>query len=527
MKILQILSFAAISIFFLLGCKMSDSNKSKVYYVSAEGKDDNTGTIDKPLKTIEKINNLNLKPGDTVLFKGNQTFQGTLILDSLDSGDEMKHVVISSYGKGRAILDGQAGSALQADFCSYLLIQNIDFKGIGRKNGNTEDGVYISNGNHIHVDQVEVSGFQHSGLRLHICDHSKITNVYAHDNGFAGIHVTGTTIRDSVNYDNQDLYIGYCIAENNPGDPTVTSNHSGNGILASSVDGGIIEYCVAFNNGWDMPWTGNGPVGIWIWDANDFIIQHCIAHHNKTAKGAHDGGGFDFDGGVSNSIMQYNISYENEGPGIGLFEFGAAKPWHDNIVRYNLSVNDSHTTKGGLRIWRAEGKGEMYNCDIYNNTIYSGNEGNYAIGILTNCPGMRFYNNIFIYDHRFLPEEHKIIEERFFRNIYFQLKGKEGFLDYPSLDAWASATGNEMLEGDFVGMLADPLLKGPGSSELPESPKDILQANLYAPVEGSPAVNNGLNLQDLFSLDSGGKDLIGNQIPVGTGYDIGGIEFLE
>jgi hypothetical protein len=276
-----------------------------------------------------------------------------------------------------------------------------------------------------------------------------------------------------------------------------------------------------------MPWTGNGPVGIWIWDANDFIIQHCIAHHNKTAKGAHDGGGFDFDGGVSNSIMQYNISYENEGPGIGLFEFGAAKPWHDNIVRYNLSVNDSHTTKGGLRIWRAEGKGAMYNCDIYNNTIYSSNDGNYAIGILTNCPGMRFYNNIFMYDHRFLPEEHQIIEERFYGNIYFQLKGEKDFLDYSSLEAWASATGNEMINGEFMGLFTDPLLKSPGSSDLPDNPEEISHVDLYAPAETSPTVNNGLNLKDQYSIDPGGRDLLGNPVPNGTGYDIGAIEFIK
>jgi hypothetical protein len=80
--------------------------------------------------------------------------------------------------------------------------------------------------------------------------------------------------------------------------------------------------------------------------------------------------------GIAFSIMQYNVSFENEGPGIGLFEFGAAKAWQNNIVRYNLSVNDAHTTKGGLRIWKAEGKGEMHDCEIFNNTIYSGNPGN-------------------------------------------------------------------------------------------------------------------------------------------------------
>ena len=93
-----------------------------------------------------------------------------------------------------------------------------------------------------------------------------------------------------------------------------------NGILASSVEYGTIEYCEAFNNGWDMPWTGNGPVGIWIWDCTDFTIQHCISHHNRNHPEAADGGGFDFDGGVSNSTIQYCISHHNEGAGYGLYE---------------------------------------------------------------------------------------------------------------------------------------------------------------------------------------------------------------
>ena len=171
-------------------------------------------------------------------------------------------------------------------------------------------------------------------------------------------------------YDNENIYIGHCIAENNPGDPAVKDNHSGNGILASSVKRGTIEYCEAFNNGWDMPWTGNGPVGIWIWDCRDIIIQYCIAHDNKTRPGAGDGGGFDLDGGVSNSVIQYCLSYNNQGAGYGLFEFGAAKPWENNIIRYNISQNDAIFNTGSVAIWRGEA-GVMRNCEIYNNTFYN------------------------------------------------------------------------------------------------------------------------------------------------------------
>jgi len=68
-----------------------------------------------------------------------------------------------------------------------------------------------------------------------------------------------------------------------------------------------------YDNGIENTWIRGGGVGIWAWDSNDIVIQHNIAHHNRT--GSYDGGGFDLDGGVSNSIMHYNLSYENDGSG--------------------------------------------------------------------------------------------------------------------------------------------------------------------------------------------------------------------
>jgi hypothetical protein len=534
MKNFTFIFLIPINLFFLSSCDLisqsvNTDRQGTSYYISPDGNDSDPGTFDRPWKTIQKVNSMDFKPGDSILFQGGNTFDGAINLDDKDETSAMHNITVSSYGGSRAVINGGDSHAFLALDCDHVRLSDLILKGSGRKSGNISDGAYFENCDSIRIDRLEVYGFQHSGIQVHKSTGARITNVYAHENGFAGIHVTGTTINDPVNYDNRDLYIGYCVAENNPGDPTVTSNHSGNGILVSSVDGGIIEYCEAFNNGWDMPWTGNGPVGIWIWDANDFFIQYCVAHHNKTAEGAHDGGGFDFDGGVSNSIMQYNVSFENEGPGIGLFEFGAAKPWHNNIVRYNLSVNDAHTTKGGLRIWRAEGKGEMHDCDIYNNTIYSGNKDNYAIGILTNCPGMRFFNNIFIYDTDFLPEEHSIVDEKFYNNIYWQVHGEKKIMGYESIEAWARATGNETIDGKVLGIQKNPLLMDPAVSSLPTDPLKIDPENLntFSVNEGSPAIDAGLNIPEIFSLSPGQRDLAGNKIPLGNTFEIGALEFTR
>jgi len=136
------------------------------------------------------------------------------------------------------------------------------------------------------VDQVEVSGFRLDGLAAVCVREARITHVYAHDNGSAGIGVGGG---DTPETWSRNVYLGYCVAENNPGNPLNLDNHSGNGIVVGGVTGCLIEYCEAFNNGWDMPRQGNGPVGIWAWNADRVTIQFCIAHDNHGP--GDDGGG--------------------------------------------------------------------------------------------------------------------------------------------------------------------------------------------------------------------------------------------
>jgi len=516
---------------FSIACDLKDrfriQTRPTKYFVSPAGEDRNPGTIDKPWMSVNKVNSVDLNPGDTIFFQGNQVFKGTLKLDSLDAGDENKTIVVTSYGEGRATIDGGESSALYAEGCNFLNIRDIEFSGAGRKEGNTADGVMIMNSNFVLVDQVEVYGFQHSGLHLYRCNDAKIIHVYAHDNGFAGIHVTGSTMNDPVNYDNHNLYIGHCVAENNPGDPTVLKGHSGNGILAFSSDGGVIEYCEAFNNGWDMPWTGNGPVGIWIWDCTNFIIQHCISHDNKTHPGARDGGGFDLDGGVSNSIIQYCLSFNNEGTGIGLYEFGASKPWQNNTIRYNISQNDGKTHDGSLGIWRAE-SGTMRNCNIYNNTFYNSNPQGNIIWLDSSMPGFKFYNNIFVFTGNLLYKGNHFKHEVFLGNVYWNLAGGFKLEGYNSIESWANATGNEMAEGSIKGMYTDPMLGAPGTVTITR-PDEMSAENLSAYMlnPGSPLIDHGMNLRELFGIDPGEGDFLKTKLPGGIGYDIGAIEFIE
>src|SRR6185436_14166755 len=77
-------------------------------------------------------------------------------------------------------------------------------------------------------------------------------------------------------------------------------------------------------------------------------------------------GGFDLDGGVTNSVMQYNYSHGNDGAGFLLAQFANAKPFSGNVVRYNISQADGRKNGyGGVHAF-----GPINSTQVYNNTIF-------------------------------------------------------------------------------------------------------------------------------------------------------------
>jgi Right handed beta helix region len=486
------------------------------YYVSPAGNDAAQGGKRKPWKTIERVNRAALKPGDRVLFEGGKTFTGTILLDGGDRGTAERKVMIGSFGQGKATIDGGNGRALSVEGCDHLQIRGLRFLGSGRKTGNTESGLYLSHAAGMEIDDVEVVGFRSAGIHINGVQGARITRAHVHENGFSGIASDGDLSRD--------LYVAHCLAENNPGDPSIRNNHSGNGIVLGKVQDAVIEYCEARHNGWDMPRKGNGPVGIWTWAADRVTIQFCISHHNRST--GTDGGGFDFDGGVTNSVLQYNYSHDNHGSGYLICQYRGATPFRNNIVRYNISQDDGLTNhNAGIYVW--VGGADMESTDVYNNTIFNSKGAAVAFGgdpkYATPRPRMTFLNNIFVSGEAQI--EGGSNNGRFEGNLYWAM-GDGGFLvdGYNSLEAWAAATGQETIGGTLVGCYADPLLRKNGTGLLTDP---ALLPNLpeYQILEGSPAIDAGLDLRELFKMDPGMRDFFGNAIPHGPRFDIGAHEY--
>ena len=384
------------------------------YYVNVFGNDSNTGSSEtEPWRSIERVNAAELLPGDSVWFQANQTFAGNLSLANIwqSSRQASCAVTIGSYGSGRATIDAGTGSGFIAKNTGGVRLFNLNFVGAGALN-NTGSGILFSNtlpGNvkfaNIRVHRVDVSGFKHAGIcfTAQPTDRSwsgfrdvKITNTTSHDNGDAGISCIGAWNPDQKGYAHADFYIGNCSAYRNLGIPG-KGNHSGNGIVLAQVDGAIIEHCRAYENGQLNDYEGGGPVGIWAWDANRVVIQFNESHHNRTGS-SKDGGGFDLDGGVTNSVVQYNYSHDNDGAGYLLAQFEGARPFYGNVLRYNLSVNDGRRNRyGGIHLWSTGANGGITDTYFYANSIYTAQTA-YGNPAAVDClsdgiRNIRFYNN--------------------------------------------------------------------------------------------------------------------------------------
>src|SRR5262249_43493202 len=113
-------------------------------------------------------------------------------------------------------------------------------------------------------------------------------------------------------------------------------------------------------------------------------------HVNNFQQGRCDVGAFDFDAAVTNSVMQYNYSHDNDGP--AWLNYADAS---NNIIRYNISVNDDLTgAAGGAFVFNQNGA-PAGPSQFYNNTII-GPRAAVAICAYSYAPGTTITNNLFV-----------------------------------------------------------------------------------------------------------------------------------
>src|SRR5215211_6466532 len=407
----RILALAGVASALLTGCfpapaPLPPDPGPRTFYVRPDGDDGDAGTSRSAAwRTIERVNRQDLGPGDTVAFEGGGTYDGELKLFAEDSGTDAEPVVVTSYGEGRATVSAGLGVGITSYNSEGITLEHLAVVGSG-SDTNDSHGVQFYNDlpgdtvlEAIRVDDVHISGFGHWGLllgsdvgRSGYAD-VRIRDVDSSYNGEGGILTWGAELAT-----NSNVRIRRSTAAFNPGRPELTRN-SGNGIVLGNVDDGAIEDSVAHDNG-GANTAGEGPVGIWAYDASRVVIQRNESYANRTGSSA-DGGGFDLDQNVTDSVVQYNWSHDNAGPGFLLAHRYDTNGSGRNVIRYNISENDARKGSGGaLAVW-----GEVHDTDVYHNVVFASPPASGSISLVTvtnsgasgaEVHGLRFWNNVFI-----------------------------------------------------------------------------------------------------------------------------------
>ncbi len=125
------LAYSLYNLCFLFCMMLSSCNKNSAhfadqnplkrtsYYFSNEGNDENDGSIDHPLKTLSVTKIIHFYPGDSILLKGGETFNDSIVL-SINALAE-KPMLLTSYGNGNSIIN--AGNQFAITYFSIILYQ--------------------------------------------------------------------------------------------------------------------------------------------------------------------------------------------------------------------------------------------------------------------------------------------------------------------------------------------------------------------------------------------------------------------
>lgn len=518
---------------------LSFSAFSTDYYVSLGGNDKAAGTASKPWKTINKVNKGNYSAGDRIFFEGGSTFSDSLSFTAASAGTASNPIFISSYGKGRATISSGSNAGISVYNAAGYYITNLNFVGAA---GNSKIGISFYadlSGNvkldTVHIDQVDVRQYS-TGIVIEAWNNLtgyknvSITASNVHDNFTDGINIYGYSSSTIVGYPNQNIYIGHVVAHDNKGVAS-TTKATGTGIVVGNTDGVLIERSLAYNNGAGNTHNG-GPYGIWVWDCNNVIMQFNESHHNHTGS-VTDGGGFDLDGGVTNSILQYNYSHDNDGPGYLIAQYSGARALNkNNTIRYNISQDDGRKNgAAGVQLWN--GGSGIKNIQIFNNTIYISPAGSRPRGIYlqTATSNVAIRNNIVIATGGVPVFQATSVQSGLAvqGNNYWSNGGSLLFLwassTYGDLPTFQSATGMEMYNSTPVGSVVDPQLTAAGTGGSINNPDALNTLTAYTPKAGSPMIDTALTLSTMFGVNPGPTDFMGATIYRGLAYDTGAIEY--
>ncbi len=453
-----------------------ESEKNYYYIDSINGDDSNSGTeIDSPVKTINGLKDLVVKPGTHFLFKRGGEYECTATLTC--NGTKENPVVISSYGEGEdAILyTNEKKDVLRLFDCSYVTVSDLQ---ITAHNGGgiwidtynqTSEGIIIenvyfydmqnyqvhsrddfSNGAAVARAAVMVKGlpaksrYAVNDLTIRNCE------VFECANGFM---LWGSWNDQQAPWCEEDeidpVYNEGVLVEN-----CYFHEMDAEAVVVGICKGALVTNCRAINccqGGAEL--LPNGDVeyftaAMWFWGSESSTIQYCEIAGQKNIG---DGMAIDFDSYSHNCTYQYIYSHDN-------VRFMCNCPNHSghsgNTVRYCLSVNDNKA-----RSTTAVGACGEHNFSFYNNTIVNCGEFQFK-----NLYNSYIANNIivpmdgatFAYDPD--PSRKNVFENNCYYNVMSPL------VDLGAMNTVPGFSGTDYSDVNSFMLSADSPLIGAGSA---------------------------------------------------------------
>lgn len=517
------------------------------FYVASPahgGSDSNPGTLASPWATGAKVNT-SATAGSQVNFYGGDTFTTTAAITA--------DVSITSYNTGQATISSGNSAACISNTnpAGPRTISNIICTGGGNLT-NTTDGIVFINSQTGNtklsgptISNVTVSGYGANCLEIEgTSGHSGfiggvISNFTGHDctgndvtsGGSAGIMIhastdygSGSTTPAHTNFSLSNILLYNITGTANAG------NWTGSGIFLGQTSNSTVDESVVHDFGNASNFASSGPGGIWTSDSINITLRRSEVYNGAHASGGTDGGGFDCDGGTVNCVVELDYSHDNQGWDYLLDNYSdgtCCSNWGGNIIRWSIGQN---SMQGELQLTITNATTSA--AIVHNNTfinqranplIFSGGEGP--------TPGtntITFANNIFVQfggaaNIMTLPNG-DTTGRNFYGNDYYTYGQPIAFdwngTSYSSFASWQTATGQEKLAGNNVGIISNPEIYVPGGGWINGG---YVPANLYAYnlQSGSPLVGVGLDTQTNWGFAPGSTDYYGNAIsatslPVGA-----------
>lgn len=337
-----------------LGCGAVGALAADYHVDSRSGVDEANGRTEATAwRTLDRVNRATFQPGDRLRFRAGSVWSGQLVIAA--RGEPERPIRFYAFGSGPRPRIDTAGA-----FEDAVLIRNaqhVELRDLELTNHGTEDRP--RRGVHVVADNCGVlTNLTVAGLFIHDVNGTQRRK----DNGGIIFRTLGRQVASAFDGLTLERNIIWRVDRSAIAADSYHANRTrwfpshrvvirdnwvgdigGDGIVPWATDGCLVEHNI-LEGANERAGTYNA--GIWPWSTDNTILRFNRASGVKTLM---DGQGFDSDYNSRNTIIEFNLSHDNEGGFLLICSPGQRKPEENignvgTIARYNLSRHDAART---------------------------------------------------------------------------------------------------------------------------------------------------------------------------------------